>query len=64
MSFDGDTGGNDPSFPDFVDALNDVDESDPSTARNETSIDDNNGGRIELDEGGSQEGTIHGVEEK
>jgi len=64
MSFDDDTGENDPSFPDFVDALNDVDETDPSTSRNETSIDDNNGGRIELDEGGPQEGTIHGVEEK
>ncbi len=41
-----------PSFPDFVDALNDVDESDATTKDNPSSMSDNNGGRIKFNEDG------------
>ena len=42
--------GNDPSLVDLVDALQSVDPSSPEAPANATSIDDNNGGRIELNE--------------
>ena len=42
--------GNDPSLVDLVDALQSVDPSSPEAPANATSIGDNNGGRIELDE--------------
>lgn len=42
--------GNDPSLVDLVDALDSVDPSSPEVSLNPTSIEDNNGGRIELDE--------------
>ena len=42
--------GNDPNLVDLVDALQSVDPSSPEAPSNATSIDDNNGGRIELDE--------------
>lgn len=35
---------------DFMDTLQSIDESSPEASLNETSIDDNNGGRIELGE--------------
>ena len=38
------------SMADLVDALQSVDTSSPEASSNATSIDDNNGGRIELDE--------------
>ena len=42
--------GNDPNLIDLVDALQSVDSSSPEAPANATSIDDNNGGRIELNE--------------
>lgn len=42
--------GNDQNLVDLVDALQSVDPSSPEASLNPTSIDDNNGGRIELDE--------------
>ena len=49
-------------LPELMQQLSSVDENRHEASRNETSISDNNGGRIELDEGKSQDGTIHGVE--
>lgn len=40
-----------PTIIDFVDALNDVNEKDPSTVKNKQSMSDNKGGRITFDEG-------------
>ena len=42
--------GNDQNLVDLVDALQSVDPSSPEAPANATSIADNNGGRIELDE--------------
>lgn len=42
--------GNDQNLTDLVDALQSVDTNSPEASSNATSIDDNNGGRIELDE--------------
>ena len=42
--------GNDQDLTDLVDALQSVDTNSPEASSNATSIDDNNGGRIELDE--------------
>ena len=42
--------GNDQNLVDLVDALQSVDPSSPEAPANATSITDNNGGRIELDE--------------
>ena len=42
--------GNNPSLVDLVDALQSVDPSSPEAPANATSIDDNNGGRIEINE--------------
>lgn len=42
--------GNDPSLVDLFDALDSVDTSSPEASLNPTSIEDNNGGRIELNQ--------------
>lgn len=42
--------GNDQNLTDLVGALESVDTNSPEASSNATSIDDNNGGRIELDE--------------
>lgn len=42
--------GNDQNLTDLVGALQSVDTNSPEASSNATSIDDNNGGRIELDE--------------
>jgi hypothetical protein len=63
MNSDPENQPDDPSFPDFVDALNSVNEQDPATARNKDSIADNNGRRIKLDDKTKQSTkTIRGVE--
>ena len=49
-------------LPELMQQLSSVDENTPEAAKNETSISDNNGGRIELNEGDANDNRIQGVD--